>query len=786
MTLINVYTIENLSAIRCKYKLFRVRGISSTSDDYDKNVQLLSDKLSSITQSPCVSWKENDSLFIAQPSGCKHPPDKVPLIGTEAIFEETDIEREIKYESLTDQMIPLALRFLQHYLARPLDSSPILWRPHAGAPFYQKTPEEVFSAISSNVNMYKGFTFRIILLSGNKIGVCVEVSRMYAAKHPLPAKITIDKFRKYKNKKCIYEYGNLWYVIRIHGLSDYSVSELTLPTNGKTLFQDIYEKSGNHKSQLVLTMPPDSSVITYKTTTGQIRNAPSVLCRLAFKTNHHSISKYHSKTIIPPHLRRREIEFFVTTYLRNLNFQGTPIMLSDTMMMIDPDVLVPPDLEFGNNKILSLRNSNGKVCCDIENFGKMKITLLDSPEAGYFTQKPLDQQYIVMPKSIMSTFGEAYIEDIKSTVKNAYSPDGRFQYNPSIIEYDDSKKSIYALGNEIISKIESNIFFNGFGLVVIPKLESDDGSKEDALANLLMSELRKKDIFFSISHTEVPTQNYVRAISEDGLTVWQIAKDQKRANKFKNYLNNLVLNKILLLNSCWPFVLATPLHADVLLGIDIKNTTASLVAVLKDGKTFVFQSNESEEKERLSKKRVENQTYRVLERILEGSQIKVKNIVVNRDGKVFPGEIEGVKAALIRLKEQGFLEEGYQVTFAEVRKSSRTPFRFFEINSSDYRGERTYNPKFGTYKIFGSDTFLCTTGSPFRLVGTTRPLHIIRVEGPMDMKEIVEDIFSLTNLTWTKIDFCSRLPITIKMADIRLREIAGDYDSGTLQFGEDD
>lgn len=786
MTLVNIYTIENLSELKCKYSLHLVKGISPTSEDYDKNVNLLGKRLSGITQSPCVPWKEGNSFFIAQPFGCKAMPETLPLIGTEALIDKAGIEREMKFDSLSENIVSLAVRFFQYYLENPLHTSPFLWKPNAGAPFYQKTPDEVFAAIAPDVNMYKGFKLRIIIMPGHKLGICVDVSRMYAAKQPLPAKITPDDLRRHKGKKCIYEYGNRWYVVKIAGLSDFNVGQQPMP-GGKSLFQDIHEKSGSHKSPLVLRMSPDCSVLTYKTTTGETRNVPSALLRTTFRTNHSSISKYHSKTIIPPHLRRRDIEFFVRTHLRNLNFQGIPIVLSEKMIDVQTEVLIPPDLLFGNGKILSVRSGNGKIGCSIENFGMMKNALLYAKDAGYFARKVLDQQYIVMPKSAMTTYGETYIEDIKAQVRKAYSPDGLFPYNPAIIEYDDSiRQSIYELGKKIISEVEKSVFFSGYGLIVIPRLRSEYGTKEDALANLLMTELRKKGVFVSISHTDMPMNSYAQAVSTDGMTTWQITKDERKAGRFKGYLGNLVLNKVLLLNSCWPFVLGTPLHADVVVGIDIKNSTSAFVAILKDGKTLVFQPSESTDREQLGKKHVEMKIYSVLKKALEGSNLKPKSVVVHRDGRLFGGEMKGARAALDRLVVEDMVDKDCKITFIEIRKTSSIPVRFFEVDSKDPRGERTFSPKFGTFKIFESHAFVCTTGWPFMTPGTARPLHIIKVEGDMSVRKIIEDVFSLSNLTWTKVDFCSREPISIRMADIRLREFAGDYDSGSLSFGEDE
>lgn len=788
MTLVNIYNIENLKELRCKYHLFKVRGLSPTLDDYDKNVQFLSDRLSRLTKSPCMIWKENGEMFIAQPSGCDEPPTSLPLVGTEARIEATGIERELDYGMLTNDTTPLALRFLQFYLEKPLLNSPFLWRPRAGAAFYQKVPDEEFSRLSNHVNMYKGFKMRLILLPDNKIGVCVDVSRMYAGKQTLPAKISIDDFRKYKGKKCIYEYGNKWYTIHIASLSDFNVSEVKMPDD-TTLFQHIHDVCKGNKPSSVLAMPSDCSVLTYQTTTNNaVRHVPSALCRMTYGTKHPDVRKNHSTTIKRPYQKKHEIEYFVRTFLRNLNFLGVPIRLSERMLEVTTDSFLPPPLKFGGEKVLNF-SVNGNVNRAIEQFALQKNAVLYS-DRGYYTRKPLDQQYIVMPKSLMSTFGEAYVEDIKAQVKKAYSPDGEFEYRPSVIVYDDSgRKSIYALGNEIIDRVSENTlgFFPGYGLVVIQRLGSDNGNKEDILANLLTRELRKKSIHVSVSHTEVPSRSYERVVSKDSSTTWRVTRDPKWSGRFRGYLANLVLNKVLLLNSCWPFVLARPLQADLIVGIDVKNTTAAFMVIFKDGRTFSFHTSKSEEKEQLSKNHLSKKLYTMLSNDLSGNKTPIKNIVIHRDGRIFPGEMKGIKEAVARLAEEGMVAKDFVCNFIEIRKTSSIPVRLFETEY-DVRAQRdlTNNPQYGTYKIFGDNAFLCTTGLPFTKNGTTRPLHIIRTEGTMPLESILEDVFALANLTYTKIDSCSREPLSIKMADIRLREEAGDYAADSLQFGEEE
>jgi len=789
MTLLNIYLIENLDKIKIKYSLFKVKGILPQTEDFDKNAQLLSDRLSRITKSPCTTVKEGEELFIAQPAGSPDLPPRLPLVGAEALIEPTGVERELDYGRLTETDTNIAIRFLQFYLDGQLHDISSLWRPSAGMPYFYKDPDPDFR--SPDVAMYRGFKIRLILLPGNKIGVCVDITRKYASRRYLPARITPDDFRRYKGKRCIYEFGHRWYEIRIDSISGLNVSEERMP-DGSSLFDYIHSKTKGDKPQALRRLPRDCTVLTYQTSLGIVKRVPSALCRLTYATDHPAVSGYHSKTIMPPHRRRREIEFVVQTCLRGWNFQGISIILSSHMLKVDCDILTPPDLEFGGGKILSLRQADGVIYATLEDFGSSKWSLLHSTDAGFFVKKPLDRQYLVMPKSMYETFGPRYLDDLKRQFKRLYSPNGEFQYDPTLITYDDSvPQSIYTLGNEILQSvmqsIGSSFFYSGYGLVIIPRLNPKRKDKEDELANLLMREFRKKGIYVSVSHTEVPSVSYVNVPSENGQANWQMIDDEKLAKKFRGYLENVVLNKILLLNHCWPFVLSRPLNSDLIIGLDVKNNTAGFMLIFKDGRTFCFRTSDSDQKEQLGKAQVSTIIYNYLKREFEEETIKIRDITIHRDGMLYSGEIKGIKEALNRLAKEGIIEKDYNCNFVEIKKTSRVPVRFFDIITlQGSMQERTENPKMGTYVKFHNNAFLCTTGRPFWYYGTTKPIQVTKVEGNMDFKLILEDVFALANLTWTKPDYCSRLPISIKMTDIRLRELAGEYEEDKLKFLEEE
>ena len=356
-------------------------------------------------------------------------------------------------------------------------------------------------------------------------------------------------------------------------------------------------------------------------------------------------------------------------------------------------------------------------------------------------------------------------------------------YSPTEIIYDDTvPHSIAALGREILRAVESNFIFAGYAMVMIPRL-SYGVRKEDELANLVMRELRKREVHSSIIHNEVSSGSYRPIDSGSGGDRWIWSNDPKTRSRFNGYLENVVLNKILLLNSCWPFVLADGLHADLTIGIDVKNNTAGFTFVYGDGRTFRFFSSNSEQSERLGKDDLSAKLYDFISEEVGLSARVVQTIVIHRDGKLFPEEIQGINGAMSSLAREGKISKDYDCNLTEIRKTSSFPIRFFGTREEPgSQREVAMNPVIGEYEIFGDNAYLAATGIPYLNRGTTRPLHVTHVAGRMPFVDVLEDVFRLSNLTFTKIDSSSRLPLTLKMTDIRLREVAGRYDKDSLKF----
>jgi hypothetical protein len=782
----NIFLIENLHELNCAYRVYRLWGLSPDMDDYHKNSQYLVDQLSRKTKSACQLFREDGTCFIAQPVGADELPKDHEVVRQRVTIEKLDRERTLQFDSDKPLDRILILRFLQFSLQNPLFENPALWLPRTGAPFFHKAPDKEFRKLSNQVDLYKGFKFRVVSVDG-KIGICVDTSNKYVSRKPLPTHIKRNDFEKhYKKINCIYEYGDYWSEIKIEGLNDLTSEQLIMPW-GASLYDEVHKNSSARKSEHLLALPRDCSVLIYNNSMREVRNAPSGLCRMTFTTD--QIGALHRKTIKHPEQRRAEIKYVVEKYLKGLKFGDKTILLTNKPYETEPKFIRIPKLLFGKGKTLTVGKPNKNGNISLAELSSKKKELLYSKDAGLYVKKDLDRQYFFLPKSVHETYGRAFIEDLKIQVnKLLENAEVESQYDPIIIPYDDSvQKNVYNMARAIFEAVDMYDIEPGFAVMMIPRIQSQH-IKEDELANLVMREMRKKDVFVSIIHTTVPGNSYELDNSE-GEQEWFIVEDGKQRGTIIGYLRGVALNKVLLLNSYWPFVLKSELNADLTIGIDVKNNVAGFTFIYKTGADIRFFSSSSDDLEQLSGRHIKA---RLSEYLSEEKQIlernSVANIVIHRQGRLFPGELKGVKKALESASKSGLLPKNYTCTYVEVQKTSSAPMRMFAVrNVPQEQRESVTNPSVGTYmKLSEDEAFLCNTGFPYKHFGTSMPIRVKIVEGHFDLDTILQDVFSLANLTWTKVDDCSRDPLSIKMTDIRLREVAGDYKEDSFKFAEDE
>lgn len=779
----NVFPIMNLHDLKSRYRMYYIRGLAVDQEEYDHNVQTLIGKLSRMLRSPVTVINWAGQLYLVLPEDAQEPAQPFLLVRATAYFEPTGETLSLDYSNPTPETEQICLRFLQFALEGALFGNREFWQPSAGHPFFQRVPV----LERDGVCVYRGYAIRVVRSNQAGFGVCVDVTHKYVGGEPLPAHISRDEFRRYKGARCVYHFGLGWYEIRLHDHSGLSVKEQMIESStGKpeSLYDYIMQNARKPLPKEVLELSPESVAVRYLTSRGEVRHAAAALCYPVFDTSDSRIRHVHRETILQPQKRRSLIHAFVRSSLREIHTGRMVVRVSPTPVSTPKNVLPPPDLAFGNRTVVSVRGAPGATHVSLNRLGQERLSALYNHEIGPYTCKPLDRQYLVIPQSVADSYGPAFIDDLKKEVNALYPQE--LPYDPTIITYNDRvPKTFVAQGTAILGAVEAARLEPGFGVVMIHETERRQ-REHDQLAAMLMHELRKRQLYMSIIHTTVPSESYGLVHRGWDGPAYEPLKERER--RLKGYLRNVAINKVLLTNECWPFVLATPLNADLTVTIDVRNHTACFTFMGKSGPEIRTELTDSREKEKLTKAHVKRVLLRVLrQEALLGMTRGLSNIVVQRDGRVYTSEIAGVKEAIEMLKKERQLPATASVNFVEIHKRSAAPFRLFDVRAREGGWESTENPSVGSYHILNSqDAYVCSTGREFNHPGTSKPLHIKYVEGSMPLRQIVEDIYAQTCLALTRPEDCSRLPFTLKLTDIRLTEHAGEYDEDALAFVDEE
>ncbi|MCH7726592.1 MAG: hypothetical protein IH991_08960 [Planctomycetes bacterium] len=258
----------------------------------------------------------------------------------------------------------------------------------------------------------------------------------------------------------------------------------------------------------------------------------------------------------------------------------------------------------------------------------------------------------------------------------------------------------------------------------------------------------------------------------------------RERGRLSGYLRNVALNQVLLHNERWPFVLDTPLHADVTIGVDVKHHTAAFTVIGRNGADIHRKWWTTSQKEQLRTDQFKAYFKEMVHAECENHFMhRLSAIVIHRDGRAFPSEIAGAREGVRELISEGDLQSNASLTILEIAKTAAVPLRFFEVGRKADGRTSVQNPQIGTsYYLNDCDAYVCTTGRAFPRKGAVRPLHVRKVDGPLDLRDCLEDLFYLACLTWTNPKDCSRHPITIKLTDRLLNEMATPFDAEKLSL----
>jgi hypothetical protein len=769
----NIFPVLNIGALTLRYDTYRVRGLRRDHDEYFQNRDSLTRDLSFRLKVPVQIVERAGEPCLVVPDGTANLPEKFALVRTYVYFDKIASGTPLDFSARTPEDDLICLRFIQFMIQAPLWRDTRLWQPSSGMGFFEKTPAEQ----DGGIGRYRGFAVRAVIGPSGRIGLCLDVHSKYVRTEPLPVHLNRLTFRQYEGQHCIYRYGHTWYEVRIDSLSDLNISEEQVRTSEGpvSLIDFIARETRKPLPPELANLPHDAAVVRYRNNRGEDRAAPAGLCHVVCDNQDNNL---HERAIMPPHVRREKIRRYAGEYLKELRFKDICLKVSGEPERIEQKFLRVPDLEFGHGRRLSVQGTAGASQVGLDSLGRKRIDMLRDDRAGFYVKEKFRRQYLILPQSVWDSWGERFVADLTRAVDDLYPEGGG--YRPEIITYKDRGPRTYRdQGKTILEAVGDRFMESAYALVMVHPTKDRKTREHDLLAAMVIRELRKKDIYAAVNHSEMGERSYVLI---PGKTPRYEVRDKQRG-RFMGYLRNVALNKILLTNSLWPFVLATPLHADVTVGIDVKNQTAGFTVIGRNGSFVKSYCQPSRQKEKLLKEQV----FTHLAQIVREEQIRlgrpVTSIVVHRDGRCWQSEIDGAIAAVEKLKKEGVIAPEGKLTILEISKSAPVRLRLFEVQRTHGPRPFVQNPQVGLYTIVnGKDGYLCSTGRAFPRRGTVQPLHVRCVLEGVPFVQALEDVYALTVLAWTRPEDCSRYPVTLKLTDRWLGEEASEFDEEALIY----
>jgi hypothetical protein len=674
----------------------------------------------------------------------------------------------LDYTARSPENDVICLRFIGFLIQNPLHSHGNLWQPGAGKAFFERTPERNGETLS----LFRGYSVRPVITPKGGIGICVDVHSKLIGRRPLNPRMTPQEFQRLKGIHCAYHFGNSWYEIALADFSDLNVSQQKFPLqNGQmvTLYDYIIEQTAKPLPEEINKLPKDSGVVVYNDNRNSSKSAAAALCFPIYGNDDRQAQREFPSLAIPPAQRRKLTHDFVQRHLARLRFGNSVLKVDSVPEAAPPQLFRVPDLRFGSGQVLSVRSTPNTTHVSLDNLGRKRLSLLKDRNIGFFVSSPLDHFYFIMPQSVHDTYGPAFLSSLEAVVDDLFPQVRGFQ--PQLVIYQDrNAKSFVQKGEAILQAAKQQCTRGAYAVVMVPETEKRRPRQEDKLASFVIQKLRDQaDIVAAVIHTTVGNESYRAITTPAGKTIYE--PQRWAQGRLNGYLRGVAINKILLLNRKWPCVLATPLHADITIGIDVKDNMAGFVGVNKMGDVIVPVHKKSQQKEKLMAPQCSKYIRDVVNKLVAQRNMPLHHIVIQRDGRLYDTEIQGIKYALTMLIQDGIASADAAITFLEVPKTSAASFRLIDVSTNGDGSPFVGNPQLGNYYVLGSNEgYVCTTGRAFDRKGTVHPLHVVKLEGPMSITDCMEDIFFLSNLAWTRPEDCSRDPITIKLNDRWLGE----------------
>ncbi len=780
--IINWFRINNWSELNFQYRLVdvKIEGVGNDAKLLNKAFYNALNHLAYSTKGVVATAYHENKRYVAvkgdailKQETITGSPMNVILTPLEGVFQ-------LNAKTLDDQNLDLALKFLDSTINWQLNKNRNLWDAGINT-FLKKTPLPLSSEIETDI--YQGFKFKIVAADKDNVFICLDLAYRYADKKTLSELLKLIPKERHNdlvsNRNFLYLNGDDWYTVKGKSIGG-SISEHMILINQKNVsVYDYIAHDGKYaNAKFKAPLNKNSETLFYSYPSNPASTFASAAClakRIRFAED-----DLHRNSINDPNKRFYKAELFISNYFNHLKFNGVDLKISAKPYKKDCKVFDLPTLKYGKNAVLNPYEGTVKYGKPIDAFPKRRREFVF--RNGILSESPFTNQYLFIPDSVSLSFGKTLKYYFDKGMNNI-AP-----HFPGFNIHEYSTKSApfaHKVFSDLKRYIEQNRLAGGSAIFVLPESSGEDGSFVRSLHKII-----KKELFDTVKIKCVSAaslKRYLKLGVNERYPLSYAVPDGLMRN-FISYQTNTLFEH-LIINKKWPFALAHNLNHDLYIGIDAHEFYAGFCFFFGNGEKIVFDVDKVSKgtgtfrNEKINYKVIADKIYAVLSRHLSVEDNKPKSIVILRDGVSYGEEEKALCDVMQRLSDAKLLDKAVvQTGVIDVAKSTSVPVRAAAFNGN-YRS--LSNPDCGTYFMMNKkDAFIFNTGTPYFVPGSSKPIHVTFTSGDIDFEKTLEDIFRLTQITFSSPDRPTSLPLPLKLIDTLIREVAHEYDFAFTQEKE--
>ncbi|MCO5950528.1 hypothetical protein [Mucilaginibacter flavidus] len=779
--IINWFRLKNWLELSFQYRLVdvAVEGTETNQKELNKAFFSAINFLSSETKG-CVSLAYHEGKrYIAVKADSDFKRRVIPGSPMDIILTPVAGLHTFNPVTASENNIELGLRFIESSIDFQLNRNTNLWD---GGPntFLSKFPLKASEDIQTDI--YNGFKFKVVAEDRNNVFVCIDLAYKYVDKknlHELLKGYSPESYELLINgRNYLYQNGDDWYTVKGRSVGNgITKHQIELESFKGTVYDYISSKgkyAGAHDKQRLL---QDSETFFHSYSNNSAKTVAGAAC-LA-KAIHFADNGLHRLSINEPNKRFMRAEYHASKYFKGIIFNGQELKIDNKPHLKECDVFTMPSFKYGKNAILNPYTSHARYGSPLQNFPKLRREYVYNN--GIINEGVFTPQYLFVPADMPYSFAKSVKYYFDKAIKQIAN-----EFPGFIIEQYSLKSAPFASNvvKDLKKQIMDKNLSGGNALFILPE-NSDHGQFNKFLHSLVKKELFSEMKIKCVSAKSL--KRYMKPIfNRFKQQIYEVPDGLMR--DFRSYQINTIF-EYLIINKKWPYALAEDLHHDLYIGVDAHDFFAGFVFFFKNGEKIVFdvekvsKSVGSFRNEKINFKVIQDKIVAVLGRHLKSGEDTPKSIVILRDGVSFGEEEKALAGALQELSKMGLITiENVKTGVVDVAKSSSIPVRAAAYNGLNKPLE---NPECGTY-FYTNDkhAFIFNTGAPYRVPGSSNPIQVSLTCGDIDFDKALEDVFRLTQLTFSSPDRPTSLPLPLKLIDTLIRDVAHQFDYANTQERE--